>query len=225
MKELFKGEVIDILAVSGGIVFAYISDHTSDNKAEVSYRLVNFENGRGDNVSNSIYQLAKFGPDYNKMKDYIGHHLTTKVAQLDDGRVFLTERDGTAKLIKNGDEVEWVGRFLYKDEPPCAICGDGDTVWGVFKNAGVAVRFSAITQRSELRIGGSGGEFSFDKPCDIYQSGDELYISNYGSCKIWRLNIGTYQTAEYQFFDEPVLFYTRSGGYEIVVLESGIYIL
>ena len=225
MKELFKGEVIDVLAVSGGIVFAYISDRTADNKAEVSYRVVNFENGRGDNVSNSIYQLAKFGPDYGKMKDYIGHHLTTNVAALDNGRGFLTERDGTAKLIKNGDEIEWVGKFLYKDEPPCAICGSGDTVWGVFKNAGVAVRFSAATQRCELRIGGSGGEFSFDKPCHIYQTGDELYISNCGSNKIWRLNTKTYQTAEYRFFDEPVLFYTRSGGYEIVVLKSGIYIL
>ncbi|MBQ0110589.1 MAG: hypothetical protein KBS41_01500 [Oscillospiraceae bacterium] len=225
MKQLFEGEVLDVLSVAGGIVFAYVSDRTADGQTMVAYRLVNFETGRGDSVGNTIYQLAKFGPDYSKMARFINHHLTTSVAMLGNGRVLLSERDGTAKLIKDGEEIEWVGKFLYKNEAPCSLCGDGDTVWGVFKNSGVAVRFSAKTLRSELRIGGSGGEFSFDKPCNIYQSGEELFISNCGNNKIWKLNTKTYRTEEYMSFEEPVMYYTRSCGYELAVLSSGIYIL
>lgn len=224
MKPIFEGEVLETLLVQNGIVFAYIAEKTNDGKTVVAYRHINFESGRVTTVTKKIFQLSKFGPDYAALEPNIGHHLTTLCAEMPEGYRFLVETDGIAKVIDiNG--INWTGTLLYKDEVPCAISYFNNCIWAVFKKYGVIVKFNINSFREELRIGGSRGENGFSLPCGIFIKDEDLYISNEGSMKIWKVNSKTYETQEYAEFEEPVYGYFSTANLELAVLKSGIYVL
>ena len=225
MKSIFEGEVLEALAVPGGLVFAYISEVTRDGKTVVAYRHINFENGRTTTVTKKIFQLAKFGPNYQSLEKNVAHHLSTQAAALEGGLIFLSERDGSAKIINSESDVVWTGRLCYKQEAPSAIAVDGTAVWAAFRDSNAIVRFNISTAREELRIGGGGGENNFNAPCGLFIKSPSMWVSNEGSHKIWLVNVKTYEVDEYMNFEEPVYSYMQTAGLELAVLKSGLYVL
>ena len=43
--------------------------------------------------------------------------------------------------------------------------------------------------------------------------------------KVRKINLNDYSVSDFRIFDEPVYKYLRSCGKEIVVLESGVYVI
>ena len=76
--------------------------------------------------------------------------------------------------------------------------------------------------REELRIGGKG-ETGFNSPVGVFAEDEELFVSNYKSCQIWKIHTKTYEASEYMTFEEPLYAYCKCRGREVVLLESGIY--
>ena len=225
MKNIYEGQVLDALPIAGGIVFAYVSEKQSDGKTVVAYRHINFETGRTATVSKSIFQLAKFGPNHSKVEAEAVHHLSTLVAPIDGGKMFMVERDGTVKIVNENGDVDFVSKFLYKNEAPFSVVAKNDSVWASFKNNNVIVKYDLSLLREELRIGGKGGENSFFSPTGLFLKDDELFVCNEGSKKIWTVNTKTYAINEVHSFNEPVYTYMQTAGLELVVLSSGVYLL
>ena len=52
-----------------------------------------------------------------------------------------------------------------------------------------------------------------------------MFICNVDSKKVRTISLKDYSVNDFRIFDEPVYKYLRSCGKEIVVLESGVYVL
>lgn len=225
MKAIYEGQVLNALPIAGGIVFAYVEEKTEDGKTIVAYQHINFDTGRTATVTKAIFQLAKFGPHHQKLSEHISHHLTTLACELNDGKMFLVERDGSMKIIDGEGDIDFLSSFTYKKEAPSDIVHLNGSVWASFKRNNAIIKYDLDLLREEMRIGGGSGENSFSSPSGLFIKDDILYICNEGSKKIWALNTKTYDIYEAHSFNEPVYSYMQTAGLELVVLQSGLYLL
>lgn len=85
------------------------------------------------------------------------------------------------------------------------------------------MRFNLNTMHAELRIGGKNSPF--DSPENIFIDGEWAYVSNAGSNKIVKVNLEDYSVEDYYGFEEPVKCYVKSGNFEFVLLDSGLYVI
>jgi len=225
MKNIFEGQVLNALPIAGGIVFAYVEKITEDNQRQIAYQHINFDTGRTATVSKAIFQLAKFGVNHQKILEYSSHHLKTVACEINDGKMFLVEKDGSMKIIDGEGELDFLASFLYKKEAPSDIVYNDGAVWASFKKNNVIVKYDLDLLREEMRVGGGSGENSFSAPSGLFMKDNVLYVCNEGSKKIWALNTKTYDINEVHSFKEPVYSYMQTAGLELVVLESGLYLL
>ena len=77
MKQLFDGEVYEVLPLRGGIIFSYCKGFNEENVL-VAYRMLSFDNGRFSNVENDIYLITKFGNNYRAVSALCENHIKTK---------------------------------------------------------------------------------------------------------------------------------------------------
>jgi len=98
-------------------------------------------------------------------------------------------------------------------------------VWASFKKNNVIVKYELDLLREEMSVGGGRGENSFSAPSGLFMKDNVLYVCNEGSKKILALNTKTYAIIEVHSFKEPVYSYMQTAGLELVVLESGLYLL
>lgn len=225
MKKLFEGEILHILPLPKGIIFAYLKETTEDNKMLVAYQMISFEAGTATRVANKIYQLSKFGSNHQSFEMQVKNHLTCRTVNLENSKIFVVEDDGSAKILDSDATAVWVGTLRYKGEAPADIALHGHTLWASFSRSNALVRFNLRTMREELRIGGGKDESSFSSPAGLWVEGDKMMVCNQGSHKLWQVDLKTYAVYEYQEFLEPVTQYVKVGGAELVVLHSGIYVL
>lgn len=224
MRSFYKGTVLEMLPIPSGVVAAIVSDITEDNKMIVEYRMISPETNEIQRIANNVYLLAKFGPGHKSAEIQVKNHLTCRSCVLSDGEIFIIEDDGSAKLLDSDGFAKWIGKVNYKNEIPCNVVYDGKSIWVAFSENNSLIRMNVKTMREELRIGGKSSEASgFSKPVGIFAEGNELYVSNSGSCSVWRINTKTYAAEEYLTFEEPVLSFCRTLGKELVLLPSGIY--
>lgn len=222
MDQITNLQAISLLPSSDGIIFAYCAEEL-ENMYRVGFKSVSFTDGRVSNVAKSVYMLKKFGPYYKTFADKIENYLTCFSLLLEDGQTFVVEADGKATLFAADGLELWQGKLLYKNTAPGGIAPQGNCLWASFPKHNVLVRYNLKTLRQELRIGGS--ESPFNATTGIFPAGSKLFVCNTGSNSIWKLDTTTFATELLDEFDEPVYEYLFINKYEIVRLESGIYLL
>lgn len=222
MERIFEGEVYEIVPQAQGIVFSYCKGSSGDNVL-VAYKMLSVETGVMTDVAKNIYLLSKFGSNYRASSELCSNYVTARSVVLPSGRVFLCTENGNAYLIDGDGLPVWSGDFKYKGNVPSDIAIHKNSLWACYNKSGVLLRFSLNTMREELRIGGSSSPF--DKPNDIFISGDTAVISNSGSNKLLKVDLNTYNVREYKEFSEAVYSYAKIKNYEFVLLESGVYVL
>ena len=81
--------------------------------------------------------------------------------------------------------------------------------------------------REELRIGGSSGDSSFSGPCGLWadQVKNTLIVCNSTENNMLEVNLKTYTVHKFHEFDEPVKKYVNIDSHELVILDSGLYML
>ena len=223
MKPIFEGEIIDVVCVENGLVISYILEK-EDTKITVAYKMVTFDNGKIINVQKSMYELSKFGASFKAVEAKIKNHLSCKAVLLPNGKLFILEKDGSAKLLDSDAEEIWTGSLIYRGSAPSGIAINNRCVWSCFKEKSVLMRMNLLTMREELRIGG-GNSSPFKSPIDLFADGDDIYVCNADSNEILKVNTNSYVTEQYRQFDSKVLQYLRSGEYEFAVLENGVYLM
>lgn len=223
MKQLLEGKVLQMLPVSGGIVAAVLTDITEDDKLVVEYRMISKDTNEVQRVSKNVFLLVKFGPNHKMAEMQVKNHLTCRAAALEQGKVFIVEEDGSAKLLSEYGTVEWVGTVKYKDEVPSTIVFDGKNIWAAFTENNTVVRFGGTSFREELRIVGKEERNDFKGPMGVFALDENIYISNKTEKAVWKINTKTFESEEYLKLEEPVYGYMRLEQRDIVWLEQGIF--
>lgn len=223
MQTVFEGRILDVVSVENGLVIAYILEQEGE-KIMVAYKMVTFDNGKITNVQKSMYELSKFGANYKMVVPHAKSHLSCKAVVLPNGKIFILEKDGSAKLLDGDANEIWNGNLQYRGEAPSGIAINNRSVWSCFKSKSVLMRMNLISMREELRIGG-GSSSPFNGPIDLFAVGDDIYVCNAGSRTVLKVNTTSYVTEEYKTFDHDVLQFIKNGKYEFAVLENGVYLL
>ena len=222
MDRISPHHALSLLALPSGFVFAYPFEISSDSM-KVGYKMVTFDTGKISNVTGTIYTLTKFGPAYRAFKGKIKNFITSLSAVFEDGRVFVSEKNGSAILVGQSGETLWEGKLSYQGFIPSAVAASGETLWAAYSEKNTLVKYNVNSMREELRIGGSSSPFS--SPIAIFPAGNKLFVCNGESRDIWKIDTTDYSTEMYYEFEEKVFDYKFIDKYEIVCLESGIYLL
>lgn len=222
MKQIFSGEVYEILPLSNGIIFSYCKEVVDDNVI-VAYKMISFDNGRFTDVAKNIYMLSKFGNNYKAVSAYSQNYITVKSLVLPNGKVFLLEPDGSAALLDNDATPVWTGNLSYRSSAPSDVVLYKDALWASYPECNVLLRYNISTMREELRIGGNNSPFS--KPRSLFVDGDKVMVSNQDSKKLIEIDLNTYTVFEYKEFEESLYQYVKVGDNRFALLESGLYLL
>ncbi len=222
MKQIFAGEVYEILPLTNGILFSYCKEIVEDNVV-VAYKMISFDSGRVTDVAKNIYMITKFGNNYKAVAAYCGNYITVKSIVLPNGKVFLLEPDGSAGLIDNDGTPVWTGSLVYRNSAPSDAVLYNDALWAAYPDANVLLRYNLASMREELRIGGTRSPFS--RPRDLFINGEKVTVSNQDSKKLIEINLNTYTVFELEEFEEPVYQYVSVGDKRFVLLESGVYLI
>ncbi|MBO5872937.1 MAG: hypothetical protein J6Q56_01880 [Clostridia bacterium] len=223
MEKISGHKAFSIHALPDGLIFPYLIEKIEEeNQYRIGYKMVSFSTGKISNVTKSIFMLTKFGSEYASFIGKIKNYLTCFSILMENGQTFVVEKDGTSTLFSGADEI-WSGKLLYKNTAPGGIAAASGSLWVSYPEHNVLVRYNLKTLREELRIGGNHSPFVQTE--GIFPAGSKLFVCNTGSNSIWKVDTTNYITELYYKFDEPVYDYKFINKYEIVSLESGIYLL
>lgn len=222
MKKIFDGKIYEVLPKSDGIIFPY-QKAVVDEGDIVWYKMLSLENSLLTDVSETIYMNMKFGSNYNVAVNVCKNFVSEKALILPDGRTLLCSDNGQVFIIDTDGMINISGEIKYRDSAPSAIAYYKNSIWASFADSNVLIRFNINTMRAELRIGGKTSPF--DTPEDIFVDTDWAYVCNSGSNRIIKVNLESYSVEDYYNFEEPVYRYVKSGNFEFVLLESGLYVI
>lgn len=222
MNKITAHKALSMIALPNGIMYAYCIEK-NENIMKVGYKMISFESGKISNVSKSIFTLTKFGAAYKAFESKIKNYLTCSTVMLENGQLFIVELDGSALMIDSDGTELWSGKLLYQSSAPSSVTVTDGSLWAAFAAKNVIIKYNLQNLREELRIGGE--KSVFDVPINLFPAGKKLFICNGGNKEIWKLDVTDFSTEKYFEFNEPLLDYTFVGKYEIVALESGIYLL
>ncbi len=222
MKQIFDGEVYEILPLPNGIIFSYCKEIINE-KVVVAYKMINFDTGRLSDIAKNIYLLTKFGNNYKSVVKHCENYITVKSIILSNGKIFLLFKNGLAKLIDTDSTVIWQGEFSYRTQTASDIVIHKNSLWACIPECNVLLRYNLNTMREELRIGGK--KSPFDRPKSMFLEGDTVTVCNQGSQKLVNVNLESYVVLDDEEFPEPVLQYIKADIYRFVILKSGLYII
>lgn len=222
MRKLYAEGAFELLPAGSG--FAFSAKQTAyEDKIVVSYKMYSLTAGTIAPITRSVFLHTKFGNGYKKFEKSKRDFLTCRTASLPDGNTIVVFPTGAAAIFA-GDEPIWQGDVLYKESGPSDVAVSGNSLWFCFAEHGAVVRYNIRTMREELRIGG-GKAAAFTNPRNIWCTDEVMMLCNTGENKISEINLQTYTVSDYAEFEEPVWQYIKIGGNEIVLLDSGIYML
>lgn len=220
MKEIFSGEVYEMIEKPDGLIFSHLYEVLADG-LYIKFKMLDAVSGTISDISKNVYFLAKFGSNYHSVVKMVDNYITVKSINLPSGKLFLCEQSGNCYLIDGDGSILWTGSILYKDEAPSGIALYDNCIWACFKSSNALIRFNLATMREELRIGGERSPFS--GPRGIFICENTAVISNTLSNSLTKVNLDNYTVEHYYDFKESVKEYVKIGGYEYVLLDNGIY--
>ncbi len=224
MQQIFDESALQIVGTPDGVVIVVEDEKLDDERALVSYRYYSFSSSELMRTLKEIYLRGKFGESYADYLPFFKDIHNYSIADLPDNRRLFVYPTGDACIYDENMSKVWSGTLKYKDFGPCdAVCIDR-SVWISFPDGDTILRYNARTMREELRIG-SKKDNAFSRPCGLAAEGRQLIVCNSESKCIEVVNTDSYTVDSYYNFEEPVRQYIRIGSYEIVRLDSGVYIL
>lgn len=222
MKRIFEGKIYEVLPKTDGIIFSY-QKAVVDEGEVVWFKMLSLENSLMTDVGKNIYWNIKFGSNYYAAIETCKNFVSVKSLILPNNRLFLCCENGQSFIIDSDGMVNIAGELKYRDQAPSDIAFYKNSIWASFSEHNILMRFNINTMRAELRIGGKSSPF--DQPKDIFIEGEQAFVCNSGSKNIVKVNLESYSVEEHYNFEEPVQSYIKSGNYEFVLLDSGLYVI
>ncbi len=222
MKKIFDGKIYEVLPKSDGIIFPY-QKAVIDEGDIVWYKMLSFENSTITDVSETVYCNMKFGSNYMIAVKLCQNFVSLKSIILPNGRLFLCAENGQAYIIDADGMINIAGELKYRDQVPSGIAFYKNNIWASFASSNVLMRFNINTMRAELRIGGKNSPFN--NPQNLFIEDRFAYVCNGDSDNIVKVDLENYSVDELYSFEEKVHSYVKSGKYEFILLDSGLYVI
>ncbi len=223
MKKIYDKSAMAILPYGDNIVFV-AAEKQVDDKYIVSYKMYNFNDGAVTQIRRSTYLEAKFGNDFLYYSKIFPDFINYKCARLTDGRMIAIYPKGDAVIFDQNNDIVWEGSLKYRNSGPSGVTCIDNSIWVSFPEGDTILRYNAFTMREELRIGGKKDN-AFSKPRGLWSEGKNLIVCNHAGKCIESVDTSSYVVEKYAQFDEPVYQYVKCGAFEVVLLESGIYLM
>ena len=223
LRKLFDIDILDIIPFNSGFIYAE-KINMPDGKIKIAFMSYDIVTKTSQHVTKGAYLLNKFGPSYKPIANQLGNYVTCETGILYNKRSIVVFPSGEAGLFNSDGELLWTGDLIYHDCPVRSVIVDGKYFWCVVPQSNSVIRYNSFSMRVDLRIGG-GKSAAFSGPESIFKAGNKLYVCNASSCKIRTINLMDYAVRDYLRFNEPVRKYLNINGNEIMVLDSGVYIL
>ena len=223
MKKIYDKSAMAILPYNDNIVFV-AAEKQLDDKFIVSYKMYDFQNYQVTQVRRSAYLEAKFGDEFLYFSKMFPDFINYKCAKLPDGRLISLYPNGDAAMFDNNYDIVWEGALKYRNSGPAGVACVDNSIWVSFPDGDTILRYNAATMREELRIG-SQRDNAFSKPRGLWAAGKNLIVCNSAGKCIESVDTSSYVVEKYAQFDEPVYQYVKCGMFEVVLLDSGIYLL
>ena len=223
MKKILNIEVFDMFPYEHGFIYSK-KIRTDEGRVKISYNTFLTELGESHSISRGAYLFNKFGETYKNIANQLGDYVTCDSALLPDGRRIVVFPSGEYGIFAPNGIVQQTGDLKYNDDRAHGVCIDGENFWSVVPNSNCVLRHSIKNLNINMRIG--GGNFSaFERPEDIVMYEGKLFVSCAESCCVKAIDLKDYSVKTYMVFDEPIWKYFRVNDSEIVLLNSGIYVL
>lgn len=221
MEKIFDESVVNMLPLPNGIMVSFC-----DTKTGVinGYKMVNFEDGRVSTVAQDVYFSQKFGNENEHIIKKVDNPVTCFAAYLSNGELIVISKKGDAVLLDTDARTKWKGNLKFGDATPTGLTVVGRKFWVAYNKANAIIKYNALTMKNELRIGG-GEKPVFLAPEGMWLANNKMTICSKTDKKLYRIDLDSFMLEEYASFDEPVYQYFNIGGYELVRLESGIYLM
>ena len=223
MKKLMDIDIADIVPYSRGIIVAR-KDVTKSGEEKIRHFTYDVKLEKADISTQSAYLLNKFGENYEAISENLDNRELCSAAVMPNKHTAVVFSSGELGLFDEKGKLYWTGKLEYRNSPVCGVAVQGKYLWFAVPEANCVVRYSPLTEKIVLRIGGDSST-AFLNPVSIVNYDDILYICNYSSCKIRTIDLSDFTVSDYKEFDEPVYKYIRTNEREIVELESGVYML
>ncbi len=223
MQKLFNADLLDIIPVERGFVYACKEAHPDGGEA-VAFYIYNQEIDIFEKIPVPTYINAKFGENGIDIAKALGDFVTCDVVNLTSSTKAVSYSDGTLKIIGSIGETISESKVEYLENPACSPAANGQDLWFVVPDSNAIINYSVKHNRIEFRIG-SPKEKAFCHPTDVAVYDNKLFICNAYSYKIRTISLDNYTVADYCIFNEPVTKYFRVKDIEYAVMQSGVYSL
>lgn len=221
MEKVFDQGVVNMLPLTKGIVVSFCDEKTGVING---YKVVAFEDGRVSNITQEVFLAQKFGSNYESIIKKCDNPVTCFAANLSNGELIVLSKNGDAILFDTDARIKWQGNLCFKKAKPTGLTVVGRKIWVAYSDANAIIRYNAVTMKSELRIGG-GDNPAFFAPQGMWLANNRMTICCAGNKQLCRIDLDSFELEEYATFDEPIHQYFNIGGYELVRLDSGIYLM
>lgn len=215
--------VYDIIAFSNGII--YTKKSVLENGAvKVNFYGYDIKRMQDTPVTKSVYLLNKYGAEYNKIAEQLGDYVSCDADIMPSKHTVVVYDSGESGMFSPTGDMVWSSDLNYQGCEINGVAADGRQFWSVVPDKNCVVSYSISHKKFSMRIG-SPESTSFQHPVSITKYDNELFVCNTESRKVRTINLNDFSVNDFRIFDEPVYKYLRSCGKEIVVLESGVYVL
>lgn len=223
MDQIFDQTAINMLPLPKGIMVSFCAGKDEGHIA-AAYRTISFDDGRISAVTADEYMEQKFGSDFKFVLKEIDNPVTCFSSRLSSGELLCVETNGDAVLFDTDSKIKWKGNVSKNGSTVGGLTAVGRKVWISFVQDNCIVRFNSITMRSEIRIGG-GKEPAFYSPNGMWLSNNNMIVCCSDEKKLIKIDLETYDIEDINVFFEPIHQYFSIAGYELVRVDSGIYLL
>lgn len=223
MKKIYDSSAFAILPYENNIVFV-VAEKQVDEKFIVSYKMYDFQSDSVIQIRRSLYLEAKFGYEFLYYSKIFSDFVNYKCASLPDGRMIAVYPNGDAAIFDKNNDIIWEGMLKYRGNGPAGVVCVDNSIWVSFPDGDTILRYNASTMREELRIG-SQKDNAFSKPRGLSADGKRLIVCNSAGKCIESVDTSSYVVEKMMQFEEPVYQYLKIGMFEVVALDSGIYLL
>ena len=223
MQKLFNADLLDIIPIERGFVYA-CKETLQDGNVAVAFYHYNQDVDIFEKIPVSSYINYKFGETSFDVMRVLGNFVTCDVVNITSNTRAVSYADGTLKVIGNAGEIVSKSKVEYLENPAVSPAVNGADLWFVVPEANAVINYSVKHNRIEFRIG-SAKDKTFCHPSCIKVYDNKLFICNTNSYKIRTIDLSSYTVADYYLFNEPVYKYFRVKDTEYAVLKSGVYSL
>ena len=224
MKQILNTMPLDIVPHPEGFIIVEPEQQKENGKIIIRFWLYNLRTMRVRKIKKELYLACKFGPAYNEITKQLSDYLSCAVCETPENSFNIVYPTGEIGIFDIEGTLKWTGDLLYHNCSIRSCAPDGNNLWCAVPDQNAIIKYATDAERIDFRIGGDNTDV-FGRPMSISRYGNDLYVCCKSSNNIKRVSLSDNTVSEYKCFEEGVLLYLRIVGKEIVVLNSGIYLL